>query len=39
MVSDTNNRMLVVAAEDYTGASPVQTPVLHYAQTYLDALA
>ena len=39
MVSDTNNRMLVVAAEDYTGASPVQTPGPHYAQTYLDALA
>ena len=25
MVSDTGNRMLVVAAEDYSGASPVQT--------------
>ena len=33
------NRMLVVAAEDYTGASPVQTPGPHYAQYYLDALA
>ena len=39
MVSDTNNRMLVVAAEDYSGASPVQTPGPHYAQTYVDALA
>jgi hypothetical protein len=39
MVSDTNNRMLVVAAEDCSGASPVQTPGPHYAHTYLDALA
>ena len=39
MVSDSNRQMLVVAAEDYSGASPVQTPGLHYAQTYLDALA
>ena len=39
MVSDTNNRMLVVAAEDYSGASPVQTAGPHYAQTYVDALA
>ena len=39
MVSDTSNRMLVVAAEDYSGASPVQTPGPHYAQTYLAALA
>ena len=39
MVSDSNRRMLVVAAEDYSGASPVQTPGPHYAQTYLDALA
>ena len=31
--------MLVVAAEDYTGASPVQTPGPHYLQYYLDALA
>ena len=39
MVSDSNRQMLVVAAEDYTGASPVQTPGPHYAQTFLDALA
>ena len=31
--------MLVVAAEDYSGASPVQTPGPHYLQYYLDALA
>jgi hypothetical protein len=39
-VSETGNRMLVVAAEDYSGASPVQgvsTP--KYAQYYLEALA
>ena len=39
MVSDTDNRMLVVAAEDYSGASPVQAPGPHYAQTYVAALA
>ena len=38
-VSDSNNDVLVVAAEDYTGASPVQTPGPHYADYYLDALA
>jgi hypothetical protein len=38
-VSETRNRMLVVAAEDYTGASPVQTPGPHHLQSYLDALA
>jgi hypothetical protein len=38
-VSETGNRVLVVAAEDYSGASPVQTPVPHYLQYYLDALA
>ena len=38
MVSDSNRQMLVVAAEDYSGASPVQTPGPHYAQTFLDAL-
>ena len=27
-----------MAAEDYTGASPVQTPGPHYTQSYLDAL-
>src|SRR3954468_18751535 len=38
-VTESRARMLVVAAEDYTGASPVQTPNLHYLQYYLDALA
>jgi zinc carboxypeptidase len=38
-VSESGNRVLVVAAEDYTGASPVQTPGPHFAQTYVDALA
>jgi Zinc carboxypeptidase len=38
-VSESGNRVLVVAAEDYTGASPVQTPGPHFAATYLDALA
>jgi Zinc carboxypeptidase len=38
-VSETGNRVLVVAAEDYSGASPVQAPGPHYAQYYLDALA
>ncbi|MET0684025.1 MAG: M14 family zinc carboxypeptidase [Solirubrobacteraceae bacterium] len=39
-VAETGNRVLVVAAEDYTGASPVQ-PVTspRYLQFYLDALA
>ncbi|WP_193611821.1 M14 family zinc carboxypeptidase [Nocardioides lijunqiniae] len=32
-------RVLVVAAEDYTGASPAQTPGPHHLQSYLDALA
>ena len=36
---ETKNRVLVVAAEDYSGASPVQTPGPHYLQYYLDALA
>jgi hypothetical protein len=39
MVSDSNRQMLVVAAEDYSGASPAQTPGLHYAQTFVAALA
>jgi hypothetical protein len=39
MVSDSNRQMLVVAAEDYSGASPGQTPGPHYAQTFLEALA
>src|SRR5262245_29281862 len=39
-VSESGNRVLVVAAEDYTGASPVQaTDGPHYADTYVDALA
>ena len=38
-ISETGNRMLVVAAEDYLGASPTQTPNLHYLSYYLDALA
>jgi hypothetical protein len=38
-VSDSNRRVLVVAAEDYSGASPVQTPGPHYLSYYLDALA
>jgi hypothetical protein len=38
-VSETGRRMLVVAAEDYLGASPTQTPNLHYLSYYLDALA
>ena len=37
--SETGNRMLVVAAEDYTGASPNQAPGPHYLGYYLDALA
>ena len=38
-VSESGNGVLVVAAEDYTGASPVQTPGPHFADTYVDALA
>ena len=38
-LSETGNRVLVVAAEDYSGASPGQTPGPHYVQYYLDALA
>ncbi|HTE73455.1 MAG TPA: zinc carboxypeptidase, partial [Actinomycetes bacterium] len=40
MVSDSNRQMLVVAAEDYTGASPAQgVTAPKYAQTFLDSLA
>ena len=40
MVSDNNRQMLVVAAEDYTGASPVQPAGgPHHDQTFLAALA
>jgi hypothetical protein len=38
-VSESGSRMLVVAAEDYSGASPVQTPGPHYLNYYLEALA
>ena len=39
-VSESGNRVLVVAAEDYTGASPVQDPAgPHFVDTYTDALA
>jgi hypothetical protein len=39
-VSESDNRVLVVAAEDYTGASPGQDPNgPHYLSYYLDALA
>ena len=38
-VSETGNDVLVVAAEDYTGASPAQTPGPHYLDYYTDALA
>ena len=38
-VSETGRRVLVVAAEDYTGASPVQTPGPNYLSYYLNALA
>lgn len=39
-VSDSDSRVLVVAAEDYTGASPAQAPGgPHYLDYYLDALA
>ncbi|MGH3467109.1 MAG: M14 family zinc carboxypeptidase, partial [Thermocrispum sp.] len=37
-VSDSNAKALVLAAEDYSGASPVQTPGPHYLQYYTDAL-
>ena len=37
-VSESGRRVLVVAAEDYTGASPVQTPGPHYASYYTAAL-
>jgi hypothetical protein len=41
MVSDSNRNVLVVAAEDYTGISPVykSNPRPAYLQYYLDALA
>src|SRR4029078_7619423 len=40
MVSDSDRQMLVVAAEDYSGASPVQgVAAPKYAQTFVVALA
>ena len=39
MVSDSNRQMLVVAAEDYTGASNGSPGGPKYTQTFLDALA
>src|SRR5262249_28927741 len=40
VASETQRKVLVVAAEDYSGASPVQRPGgPHYLQYYLDALA
>jgi hypothetical protein len=38
-VSETGSRVVVVAAEDYTGASPVQKPGPNYLDYYLKALA
>ena len=38
-VSESGNRTLVLSAEDYTGASPVQAPGPHYLSFYKDALA
>ncbi len=37
-ISETDSDVLVVAAEDYTGASPVQTGGPKYLDYYLDAL-
>ena len=37
-VSDSDRRVLIVAAEDYTGASPVQAPGPHYLSYFVDAL-
>jgi Zinc carboxypeptidase len=40
MVSDSNRQMLVVAAEDYSGASPAQgVNAPKYSQAFIDALA
>ncbi len=38
-VSETGHRVLVMSAEDYTGASPAQAPGPHYLDYYTDALA
>ena len=37
-VAESGNRVLVVAAEDYTGASPAQSPGPKYLDSYLTAL-
>jgi hypothetical protein len=37
-VSETGKRVLVLSAEDYTGASPGQAPGPHYLSYYMDAL-
>ena len=37
-VSDSNDRVLVVAAEDYTGASPAQAGGPNYPKYYVDAI-
>jgi hypothetical protein len=38
-VSETRNPVLILSAEDYTGASPAQTPGPHYLSSYEEALA
>jgi Zinc carboxypeptidase len=38
-VSETGNPVLIMAAEDYSGASPVQTPGPHFLGYYQDALS
>jgi hypothetical protein len=37
-VSESGNPVLIMAAEDYTGASPAQAPGPHYVTYYQDAL-
>jgi hypothetical protein len=37
-VSESDNEVLVLAAEDYTGISPAQPPGPHYLSYYTDAL-
>jgi hypothetical protein len=39
VVSDSGRDVLIVAAEDYTGASPVQPPGPHFLSYYANALA
>jgi hypothetical protein len=39
VVEKSNNRVLIVSAEDYTGASPGQAPGPHYLSYYQSALA